>query len=91
MATIKALRWPGVILPSGYRLAEGETLTTDNETLRQTDTARVIPALIAAGDIEVAYDPDPEPESAEAPPAPSEPAPTETPVEPVAEAPARKK
>lgn len=91
MATIKALRWPGVAIPSGHRLAEGETLTTDNETLRQTDNARAIAVLVAAGDIEVVYDPEPEPESAEAPPAPSEPAPTETPAEPVAEAPARKK
>lgn len=105
MATIKSLRWPGVILPSGLRVPALGTVQTTNDSLRTFDVERALPALIAAGDIEVAYDPDPEPEgvqatvSIEAPPAPlpaadapsvAEPIP-ETIAEPVAEAPARKK
>lgn len=94
MASVKALKWPGLTLPSGHRIAQGETLSTDNENLRMIDNARVLPALIAAGEIEVVYDPDPEPvatSSAEPAPEPvAEAAPIETPAEP-AEAPARKK
>lgn len=103
MAQLISKTWPGTILPSGLRVPAKETVETTNEALRQTDNARVIPVLIAAGDIEVIYDPDPEPQgvqalvSIEAPApaaAPAEAAadPTpETPAEPVAEAPARKK
>ena len=89
MATIKALCWPGVTLPSGHVIAFGDPVQTENETLRSGDNARVLPVLIAAGQVAVEYDPDSEPEAARVDPVEPTPAPIETPAEPVEDAPAK--
>ena len=62
MATIQNLRPWQLILASGHVVPARETLETSNEVLRLIDNAIRWPALIAAGDAVVTYDPDPEPD-----------------------------
>lgn len=73
MARITNLTRRQITLPTGHVIPRLGDLPTDNETLALIDIARVLPALIAAGEIAVEYDPDP--------------AATPTPVEPVETAP----
>ena len=76
MATIQNPRPWQLILASGHIIPAREALETTNDVLRMIDNAIRWPALIAAGDAVVTYDPDPAPDE----PAADASAPTPKPV-----------